>query len=205
MNEIAGRLSKPELLHPQGEGQDQPISVTPAPANARSVVSPIPVSVPSEHEDSWGERPVEGCGPAAIPASFVSEVTKHLSPSARIQPRAKSMTDIISQGILTLEQAEMLFNVYITKHDNYIYSVLVEGSTLATIRASSPLLLAAICSVTSLHTVSLDIPYEQCYQEFVRLSATHAFSSRNNLDDIRALCIGAFWLPDLSWILIGTG
>jgi hypothetical protein len=92
-----------------------------------------------------------------------------------------------------------------TKHDNYIYSVLEEGSTFQSTRDSSPLLLAAICAVASLHVVSPEIPHESCHEEFVRLCASHAFSSQNNLDDIRGLCIGAFWLADISWSLVSTG
>jgi hypothetical protein len=92
-----------------------------------------------------------------------------------------------------------------TKHDNYIYGVLEEGSTFKSTRDSSPLLLAAICAVASLHVVSPEVPHESCYEEFVRLCASHAFSSQNNLDDIRGLCIGAFWLADISWSLVSTG
>ena len=153
---------------------------------------------------TWNDDAVEDSGLAAIPASVVSEVTRH-SPTTRPSKRAKPSIDIISRGVLTLEQAELLFNYYMSKHDNYIYSVLEEGSTFTKTRNGSPFLLAAICAVASLHVLSTDIPYARCYEEFVQLSTGHAFSSRNNLDDIRALCIGAFWLPDISWILVTTG
>jgi hypothetical protein len=153
---------------------------------------------------SWNDDAVDDSGPAAIPASVVSEVTRH-SPTVRTTERAKASTDIISRGVLTVEQAQLLFNYYMSKHDNYIYSVLEEGSTFAKTRNNSPFLLTAICAVASLHVLSPDIPYARCYEEFVHLSTSHAFSPRNNLDDIRALCIGAFWLPDISWVLATTG
>jgi hypothetical protein len=202
MTKIAERLSMPELLHPNDENRTSTIPSSPA-VGAADRLAPRSVSAASGN-DSWNDTPAEDCGPAAVPAAFVSEVTKH-SPTARVTGLPRSRPDIISRGILTLDQAQVLFNKYLTKHENYIYSVLEEGSTFSTVRNSSPLLLAAICAVASLHVVSLDIPYEQCYEEFVHLSASHVFSSRNNLDDIRAMCIGAFWLPDISWALVGNG
>jgi hypothetical protein len=206
MTKIAERLSMPELLHPSDENRFHRTSaIPPSPIGAVSGRLPpaIPVATRNETE-SWNDTLVEDNGPAAVPAAFVSEVTKH-SPLVQAVSQPRSRSDIISRGILTLDQAQGLFNKYLTKHDNYIYSVLEAGSTFSSVRNNSPLLLAAICAVTSLHVVSPDIPYEQCYEEFVHLSASHVFSSRNNLDDIRAMCIGAFWLPDLSWILVGNG
>ena len=203
MAKLSERLAMPELLHPNNEDQDSmtPPSLLP---NIQHHVgtSTKPIAAVSEAE-SWDGIPEDDCGPAGIPASFVSEVTRQ-SPDAQPMRQPRSEHDIISRGVLTLHQAEMLFNKYLTKHDNYIYSVLEEGSTFDTVRNNSPLLLAAICAVTSLHVVSPDLPYERCYKEFIQLSSIHAFSSKNNLDDIRAMCIGAFWLPDLSWSLVGT-
>lgn len=204
MDRLAEHLSLPELST-QREDSRRPTRPVPVNApNPHRAASSIESEVDGDNGGSWNDDAVEDSGPAAIPASVVSEVTRH-SPSARAPGRAKTGSDIISRGLLALEQAELLFNYYTTKHDNYIYSVLEEGSTFTTIRHSSPLLLAAICAVASLHVLSPDIPYERCYEEFVQLSAGHAFLSRNNLDDIRALCIGAFWLPDISWILVTMG
>ncbi|KUJ10169.1 uncharacterized protein LY89DRAFT_701095 [Mollisia scopiformis] len=203
MARLSEHLSLPDLLE-DSEDVDSARGTTaiPTPAAGQPISSSIE-EVTGDNSDVWNDNAVEDYGPAAIPASIVSEVTKH-SPSARVTERSRSKPDIISRGILTLEQAEMLFNYYMTKHDNSIYSVLEEGSTFTTIRSSSPFLLAAICAVASLHVVSSDVPYERCYDEFVQMSTQHAFSSRNNMDDIRALCIGAFWLPEISWILISN-
>ena len=160
------------------------------------------VDVEAEIVTSWNGD-AEDSGPAAVPA-LVLPATKQ-SPSARASSKGTSGNDVIAKGILILEQAEFLFSHYMTKHENYIYSALEESATFDHTRTSSSLLLAAICAVASLHVVSPDIPYQRCYDEFVQLSASHAFSSRNNLDDVRALCIGAFWLPNISWILVTTG
>jgi hypothetical protein len=194
MDRFEGHISLPA---PSVPSENIPREELPAPVNSPSphqLVPSIQPHVEGDNGRAWNHDAVEDSSLAAIPASVVSEVTKH-SPLARAPGRESANPDIISRGILTVEQAELMFNYYMAKHDNYIYSVLEEGSTFTTTRNSSPLLLAAICAVGSLHVLSPDIPYESCYEELVRLSASHMFSSRNNLDDIRALCIGAFWLP----------
>lgn len=193
MSLLADRFSMPELLQADGG----------LPSSAGGSASHLTPQTENTN-DSWNPTPSHDRGPAAIPASFVSEVTQHQSPAFRREPRAPTF-DIISRGILTVEQGQMMFDVYVTKHDNYIYRVLEEGSTFDSVRNSSSFLLAAICAVVSLHVVSADIPYERCYEEFTRLSAARLFSNRNSLQDIRALCIGAFWLPDVSWNLVGNG
>ncbi|PVH84326.1 hypothetical protein DL98DRAFT_612473 [Cadophora sp. DSE1049] len=189
---LADRFSMPELLH----------SDVGLPSSAGGPASHL-IPHTENTSDSWNPTPSDDRGPAAIPASFVSEVTQHQSPASRRELRTATF-DIISRGILTLEQGQMMFDIYVTKHDNYIYRVLEEGSTFDSVRNSSSFLLAAICAVVSLHVVSADIPYERCYEEFIRLSSARLFSNRNSLQDIRALCIGAFWLPDVSWNLVGN-
>lgn len=204
MDRFEGHMSSPA---PSVQSKNTHREELRAPVNLPSLhrlLPPIQPHIGGDNGKAWNDDAVEDSGPAAIPASVVSEVTKH-SPISRDPGRENTNPDIISRGILTVGQAELMFNYYMTKHDNYIYGVLEEGSTFTTTRNSSPLLLAAICAVASLHALSPDIPYERCYEELVQLSASHMFSSRNNLDDIRGLCIGAFWLPDISWILITTG
>ncbi|KAF8847304.1 hypothetical protein BDZ45DRAFT_607665 [Acephala macrosclerotiorum] len=203
MARLAEHLSLPDLLDDPDGWQSTPRAVTASAPVPDRAFSPPQNELMDESAESWNDNGGDNYGPAAVPASIVSEVTKH-SPSARAAGNPKPRPDLISRGILTLGEAEMLFNYYIAKHDNYIYGVLEEGSTFTTTRSRSPLLLAAICAVASLHVTSQDIPYERCYEEFVELSTRHAFSSRNNLDDIRAFCIGAFWLSDISWILISS-
>ena len=204
MDAFEGHMPLPKSSVQGGNTHREEMS---APVNSQSPHELVPSTqthIEGDNGRAWDDNAVEDSGPAAIPASVVSEVTKH-SPVARAPEREHANPDIISRGILTVEQAELMFNYYMTKHDNYVYSVLEEGSTFTTTRNSSPLLLAAICAVASLHVLSPEIPYESCYEELVQLSASRMFSSKNSLDDIRGLCIGAFWLPDMSWILITTG
>ena len=78
-----------------------------------------------------------------------------------------------------------------------------DDTTLDEVRNSSTLLLTAVLLVTSLHIPSKAKLYNICYKTFLDLVAASMFDRSYNLDDIRALCIGAFWLPDLSWKLSG--
>lgn len=156
-----------------------------------------PVAVESR---TWEVRMDPQTGPAAIPASVVGEVS-----SPEIVPSGATSYDLISKGVVTLEQAKALFNVYAFRLDHYLYRILGESPTLEGIRSSSSLLLAAICTVGSLHSPPLGALFDRCYRKFIDLAAARAFTKDNNPDDIRALCIGAFWLQDLSWTLIGQG
>ncbi|KAE8391328.1 hypothetical protein BDV23DRAFT_193237 [Aspergillus alliaceus] len=113
--------------------------------------------------------------PAALPGHYLIPAN----------PRQKKVpTDIISRGVISNENAQ-----------NNLYC------NIGWVREVSPLLAMAICAVGALHLSSSD--YEALYREFVTLSAPLKFSRRNTVDDVRVLCIGAFWLSDLSWPLVG--
>jgi len=148
---------------------------------------------------TWELR-MNDTGPAEIPASVVGEV-----PSPEIFPSGATSYDLVSKGIVTLEQAQALFDVYAYRLDHYLYRILGEGPTLQGIRSSSSLLLAAICTVGSLHSPPHGGLFDRCYRKFIDLAAARTFAKDNNPDDIRAYCIGAFWLHDLSWTLISQG
>ncbi|KAE8383627.1 hypothetical protein BDV26DRAFT_251337 [Aspergillus bertholletiae] len=132
--------------------------------------------------------------PGALPGHY-------LLPTSSVQ--AKRPTDLISRGVISIENAQRYFDEYQNRLDHFVYRVLGDHSTatLGHIREVSPLLTTAVCAVGALHLSSLD--FEALYKEFVTLSAPLSFSRRHTVDDVRALCIGAFWLSDLSWSLVG--
>ena len=135
-------------------------------------------------------------GPAAIPGSVVSPVNV----PGMEQNRAES--DIIDRGVVTIEQAQNYLDVYQNRLDHFLYRILGDRRTLSQVRSASPLLLAAICAVGALHLASPQL--EACYQEFISIAAAQTFSRRNTVDDVRGLCIGAFWLSGISWTCIGA-
>ena len=135
-------------------------------------------------------------GPAAIPGSVVSPV------AVPVSERNRADQDVIARGIVTKEQAQDYLDVYQNRLDHFLYRILGDRRSLNQVRAASPLLLAAICAVGALHLASPE--FEKCYQEFVSIAASQTFSRRNTVDDIRGLCIGAFWLSGISWTCVAA-
>jgi hypothetical protein len=114
--------------------------------------------------------------------------------------------DIVEKGIVSLDQADLLFVTYHSKLDHYLYRIIPDVHSFDMARRRSPLLAAAICTVASLHHPApvLQSLYGRCLRELIRLSARCMFSCHNTIHDIQALLIGAFWLQDLSWKFCGT-
>ncbi|KIW97785.1 uncharacterized protein Z519_01369 [Cladophialophora bantiana CBS 173.52] len=145
---------------------------------------------PQPTEPGWEVVMDLNRGPGVVPASCVSEVSD-ASPGVARQALVDSF-DIVDQGIITLDDAEAFFRLYARRLDHFLYRILAEHDSLASVRKSSPLLTAAICAVGALHTPSN--LYHACYQHFVSLACSKMFSKKNNHDDVRGFCIGAFWL-----------
>lgn len=146
--------------------------------------------------DNWEIVMDPDAGPAAIPGSVVSPVV--------IQSLKTHGTeqDILSRGVLPLDEAQTYLDVYQDRLDHFLYRIIGDRRSLDEIRNGSPLLLSAICAVGSLHVNSS--AFEKCYQDFVSVAAGQTFSRRNHINDIRGLCIGAFWLSGISWNCIGA-
>jgi hypothetical protein len=160
--------------------------------------SPPGNNIISPHIRTWEVRMDIDTGPAAIPASIVSEVRTDITPTI-----APLHSDFINQGMVTLEQAESLFSTYRDRLDHYLYRILGDSVSLKRVRGNSPLCMAAICTVGALHSRTLGHLFDKCYHKFQELCAAQVVAKESNLNDIRGLCIGAFWLADLSWALVG--
>lgn len=163
------------------------------PATAR--LSQAPIAQADKHAYEIVMDP--DSGPAAIPGSVVSPIA---IPGSGETDRAQQ--DIISRGIVTVQQAQRFLDIYQNRLDHFLYRIIGDRKHLDEVRAASPILLAAICTVGSLHLNTPD--FDRLYQEFVAIAAAQTFSRRNNVDDIRGLCVAAFWLSDVSWSCIGT-
>jgi len=111
--------------------------------------------------------------------------------------------DLISRGLISLEAAEEYFAVYRNSMEPCIRRILAADDCLAKIRARSSLLTAAICTVGSFATDSAN--HKSCYDTFLNEVSSRLFSRHHSFNDIRALCIGAFWLNKVSSTLIGLG
>lgn len=112
--------------------------------------------------------------------------------------------DFIDQGRATLSEAEELFSTFRGTLNAYLWGgVALVHDSLASARQSSPLLVAAILSVTALHTQDQGQSFDRYYPILLELAGQSVFQRYHNLDDVRGLCIGAFWLSDVSWKLSG--
>ncbi|KAK0886253.1 hypothetical protein LTR87_000320 [Friedmanniomyces endolithicus] len=138
----------------------------------------------------------DNAGPAAIPGSVVFPVIVYGVDAHRAEQ------DIITRGVVTVEQAQAYLDIYQNRLDHFLYRIMGDRKTLSEVRKASPLLLAAVCSVGALHLGAPD--FEKCYQEFVTIAAAQSFSRRNTVEEVRGLCIGAFWLSGLEWQCIGA-
>ncbi|OAA78279.1 Zn(2)-C6 fungal-type DNA-binding domain protein [Akanthomyces lecanii RCEF 1005] len=119
-------------------------------------------------------------------------------------PLKSAESDFIAQGRVSLRDAEYLFDTFRSTLNAYLWGgIALVHETLDAARASSSILTSAILAVTSLHTQDEGRAFDICYPVFLELVSQAVFDRYHTLDDVRGLCIGAFWLSDLSWKLSG--
>lgn len=121
----------------------------------------------------------------------------------RIDSSTVNGPDLISQGLLSLADAEALFDHY-RDHINPLLwdGMLCSHASLRDARRSSPLLVAVVLTVAALHIPDREPQLHATYGAFVALMRGSCLLRCQNLDIIRALCIGAFYLTSLSWALV---
>lgn len=143
------------------------------------------------------------------PMGSLYEVTqlsenRESSPTQRYPSDQALVTDFISRGVVELQEAEELFYHFDQVLNRYLWDgALLPHKDLASVRRSSSLMSAAILAVTALHMPTKERTFDTCYTEFAKLASESMLGHHHSLDDVRALCIGAFWLADVSWKLSG--
>lgn len=143
------------------------------------------------------------------PMGSLYEVTqlsenRESSPGQQLAPDQVLVTDLISRGVIDIQEAEELFFQFDQVLNRYLWDgALLAHKDLTSVRHSSSMLCAAILAVTALHMPTKERVFDTCYTEFARLASESMLDHHHTLDDIRGLCIGAFWLADVSWKLSG--
>ncbi|KAH7150229.1 hypothetical protein B0J13DRAFT_549766 [Dactylonectria estremocensis] len=144
------------------------------------------------------------------PMASLFEVTKlrniRSDPGATVHQKTTLVPepDFISQGKVSLNEAEGLFSTFCGTLNAYLWGgIALVHKTLAETRNSSTLLTAAILAVTALHAQDGGTAFDKCYPIFLELTSQSVFQRYHSLDDVRGLCLGAFWLSDVSWKLSG--
>lgn len=138
------------------------------------------------------------CSLGSFPASSVEHLTaKDKGSYSNVNP------DFISRGIISFSTAQEHFSFFQTNLNTYVYDILSSTDTLADIRSRSSLLALAICSTAAYCSGSSQ--YQTLFEAFKSEVATKLFSKTHSFDDVRALCIGAFWLSDTATALNALG
>lgn len=154
----------------------------------------------------------EGLAHAPIDSLYqitrLSALRSDTSPDGRSMPSkrngSKMLVDFISKGLVSVQDAERLLDVFLGRIDHFLYTI---GSgryrKLEDLRRGSPILTACILTVAALHDPDSNHLYHICIREFRRLMSASMFDRHMNQDSMRAMCIATYWLHDLSWMISG--
>ncbi|POR36403.1 Fungal specific transcription factor, putative [Tolypocladium paradoxum] len=215
--EVQRTMNMPQLLAMQQSPVDGS-SFCQSPGVARAAAQshpsgPTAVQPTGMTRENSAEAETQDADDQAIvnpPMASLFEVTKlrniRNDPWTRLRrpPSRAQQPDFIDQGKFGAQEAEQLFTEFEETFNAYLWGgITLVHNTLAATRASSTLLTAAILAVTALHAQDEGRAFDTCYPIFIELVGQAMFDRYHTLDDIRGLCIGAFWLSDLSWKLSG--
>lgn len=144
--------------------------------------------------------------PSAVPAPIYAYLTRPESElgaqgQAVLASRPYKKPDLISKGLITFHDAEVLANHYFVEMDPILYGFVRAHKTIHGLRDASPTLIAAICTVAALHLADYGHLFETCYREYRHVIAAALFE-KQDVEHIRALLVGSFWLPGASRILL---
>ncbi|KAK7206010.1 hypothetical protein BZA70DRAFT_150599 [Myxozyma melibiosi] len=109
--------------------------------------------------------------------------------------------DFISRGVITLAEADQLAKVYLNRLDHFFYGYLQEYPDFSAVRARSTLLALTVCVVASQHDPLGSDVYDKLSRELRNLVSSLLFRPRLGFEDIKALCMGCYWLADITWML----
>lgn len=123
---------------------------------------------------------------------------------ARRHSRKNMENDLVALGVLSEGEADEMLGLFKTTLSRYLFDAPIdEARSLQSVRESSTLFFTAMVTVTSLHIPGREQLHAAAHKQLRHLIAASFFDRLHTLEDIRALCIAAFWLPDLSWKLSG--
>ncbi|KAJ4349848.1 uncharacterized protein N0V89_008467 [Didymosphaeria variabile] len=206
-------LGQPESLEPSNSMQyaDTECRSHANPPQSLTEVSPAAASVDGSSQGTFtAEGPDAGMhlhdddsDLVPLPMNNLYNLTDPTKSSLiRVDPSDVNGPDLIDQGVLPLTEAEYLFDFY----RDHINPLLLDGmlcshKTLGQARSSSSFLVTVVLTVAALHIPEREACLHATYGAFVSLMRRSCLLRCQNLDIVRALCIGAFYLTSLSWAL----
>lgn len=158
---------------------------------------------PMDREDNGAASLVTAPMGSLYEVTQLSDI-RTTSPDQDVSDHRALVTDFISRGVVDVQEAEELFRYFDQVLNRYLWDGMVlVHKDLASVRNSSSMLSAAILAVTALHMPNKEGTFDTCYAEFAKLASSSMLDRNHTLDDLRGLCIAAFWLADVSWKLSG--
>ncbi|KAK9468208.1 hypothetical protein V1512DRAFT_258979 [Lipomyces arxii] len=153
-----------------------------------------------------GEVKLPGDTLASAPIRSLYEITRTRTDTAPTNGNIQSSglvidSDFISRGVITLSEADQLTRLYLGKLDHYFYGHSQVYPDFAAIRKTSTLLALTVCTVASLHDPLGSDIYDKLSREIRSLTSSLMYRNRLGLEDIKALCMGCYWLADMTWML----
>ncbi|KAI0015301.1 hypothetical protein F4780DRAFT_784319 [Xylariomycetidae sp. FL0641] len=201
-------------LRVQGEGISTPLdTISPAGTNLSAREDNMHMAMTRENSiepEPNGETTANGEVRVEEPMGSLYEVTRlrnirsNQAKMTRPLEETGEVNDFISRGVISEQEATELYRSFHISLNHYLWVGLEQThSSFASVRKSSELLTATILTVTALHIPTSAETFDKCYKEFLSLISSSMFSRYHAIDDVRALCIAAFWLSEVSWKLSG--
>lgn len=136
------------------------------------------------------------CSLSAFPAVSIHGTTQDDSPHAVSAPAVPENSlgspAAIQEILLTGTKAQEHFRFFQKQLNPLIHYVLADGETLTRLRTRSQFLTVAVCTVAA-YCVG-DVDHKEWLDLYKAMVLARTFAKQHAFDDVRALCIGAFWL-----------
>ncbi|KAK2850674.1 hypothetical protein FQN49_005430 [Arthroderma sp. PD_2] len=160
---------------------------------------------PADEQQNSLEVAMESDTLASAPMRSLYEVTK----SSEVHEGTAQFSglvmepDFVSRGIITQAEADQLTKTYLTRLDHFFYDHLQKYADIGEVRKTSTLLALTLCTVAALHDPLGTEAYDKLSRELRSVTSSLMFRNHLGVEDIKALCMGSYWLGNLTWVLSG--
>ncbi len=133
------------------------------------------------------------------------EIPENNFSTTLIKPR-EILVDFRKSGVITYKQANDLFDHFEKNIEPHLFGIKFINNNFDMIWKTSPILVAVITTISSIHHTTLNKLYKPMKKEFELLCQNILFNiskyESDSINIIFALCIASLWLPD-SYMLTG--
>lgn len=194
------------LLQLQSEAEKLDVIATEArtcPFDSTDVLSISAQSRPKATTDMSSDLT---CSLGAFPASSVHGLAQD-SPVKQRSSRESACPSTITVSpndlLLAADAARAHFQYFQTRLNPLIFGVLNNGDSIQTVSKRSPFLALTLCATAAYCTNALD--YSTWRNRLRDLIVQKTFDNFHTFDEVRAVCVGAFWLDEMATTLNTLG